>query len=94
MGDKSTYRRTIDGQKGWPKKTSNIAIIILITFLMIISIIFLIIIIRNESEPGCVVVCGASQMLPLAKRYFYQSLNKWDSDDDDHHIMMLVIKWW
>ena len=55
--------------------------------MMIISIIIVILIflmiIRNESEPGCVVVCGASQMLPLAKRYFYQSLNKYDSDDDD-----------
>ena len=36
------------------------------------------IIVRNDSEPGCVVVCGASQMLPLAKRYFYQSLNKYE----------------
>ena len=40
-------------------------------------IVMIIVIIRNESEPGCVVVCGASQMLPLAKRYFYQSLNKY-----------------
>ena len=24
-------------------------------------------------------------MLPLAKRYFYQSLNKQDPDDDDRH---------
>ena len=24
-------------------------------------------------------------MLPLAKRYFYQSLNKYDPDDDERH---------
>ena len=53
--------------------------------MIIVIVIFLIIIIRNESEPGCVVVCGASQMLPLAKRYFYQSLNKYDSDSGEHH---------
>ena len=31
---------------------------------------------RNESEPGCLLVCGSSQMLPLAKKYFYSSFDE------------------
>ena len=30
---------------------------------------------RKDCEPGCLLVRGASQMLPLAKKYFYPSLN-------------------
>merc|ERR1719471_1276279 len=30
---------------------------------------------RNDCEPGCLLVCGPGQMLPLAKKYFYTSLN-------------------
>ena len=32
--------------------------------------------IRHDSEPGVVLVVGSSQMLPLAKKYFYQSLDQ------------------
>ena len=31
---------------------------------------------RNDSEPGCLLVCGSSQMLPLAKKYFYSSFDE------------------
>ena len=30
---------------------------------------------RRDCEPGCLLVCGPQQMLPLAKKYFYTSLN-------------------
>ena len=30
---------------------------------------------RRDHEPGCLLVQGPSQMLPLAKKYFYPSLN-------------------
>ena len=40
---------------------------------------------RKDSEPGLVLVHGVSQMLPLAKKYFYISLNE--------AITMNEIKW-
>ena len=40
---------------------------------------------RNGSEPGCLVVCGAAQMLPLAKRYFYSSLNTVIRENETKH---------
>merc|ERR1719204_2163955 len=45
---------------------------------------------RNDSEPGCVVVCGHSQMLPLAKRYFYQSLNKVIRENETKHAKKVI----